>query len=269
VTHAPATLEPLLADLAAECGDLDVLVAVVDNAGWDLSTPAEGWAVRDQVSHLAFFDDVAAMAITAPGEFRDIADAAVAGGDPMEEHLLKGRALRGDEVLAWWRAARTRLQSAAATLEPDARVPWFGPPMGARSFVSARIMETWAHGTDVADAMGVTRKPTDRLHHVAHLGVRARPFSYAVRGLEPPLDSVCVQLTGPSGAQWSWEGADTDVVRGSALDFCLVVTQRRHVDDTDLVVTGRHATEWMAIAQAFAGPAGPGRQPLGAPGRRP
>jgi len=136
--------------------------------------------------------------------------------------------------------------------------------MGAMSFVSARLMETWAHGQDVADALGVIRIATNRLRHIAHLGVRARPFSYVVRGLTMPTDQVSVELTSPSGELWAWdtESDPPDQVRGPALDFCLVVTQRRNIVDTELEVKGRAANEWLGIAQAFAGPPGPGRPPL-------
>ncbi len=186
----------------------------------------------------------------------------------MEEHLLRGRAMAGRDVLAWWRAARTSMVGAARGLDPHARVPWFGPPMGALSFVSARLMETWAHGQDVADALAVTRVPTARLRHIAHLGVRARPFSYVVRGLDVPAEPVRVDLTGPSGEHWEWDSeASSELVRGSALDFCLVVTQRRHLSDTTLTVKGASATQWLAIAQAFAGPPGNGRPPLEGRGR--
>jgi uncharacterized protein (TIGR03084 family) len=142
------------------------------------------------------------------------------------------------------------------------RIPWYGPPMSAASFATARLMETWAHGQDVADALGVERAPTDRLRHVAFLGVRALPNSYRVRDLTVPDAPVRVELVAPSGGMWVWgdEGA-ADVVLGPALDFCLVVTQRRHVDDTALVASGPVATEWLRLAQAFAGPAGPGRPP--------
>lgn len=259
----------VLADLQDEHADLDRIVAPLDEGGWDLSTPAAGWAVRDQLSHLAFFDDAATLAITEPKRFTELAELALAAeGDPMAEHLRRGRELSGVAVLDWWRRARRAMVGAADGLEPDRRVPWFGPPMGAVSFVSARLMETWAHGQDVADALGVTRAPTARLRHVAHLAVRARPFSYVVRGLEPPADAVHVVLAGPAGERWEWDaGADGGEVRGPALDFCLVVTQRRNVADTGLVVRGPVAVRWMAIAQAFAGPPGPGRAPAAAPSR--
>ncbi len=259
----PTTLPGLLEELEAEHADLEELLRPLDEASWGLATPAEGWAVRDQVSHLAFFDDAATSAIVDPASFTVMAEAALAaGGDPMEEHLRRGRSMSGRDVLAWWHGARHQMVVAARGLGPGDRVPWFGPPMGALSFVSARLMETWAHGQDVADALGVTRSPTARLRHVAHLGVRARPFSYVVHGLPVPSQTVGVELTGPSGEHWVWDaGATSDVVHGPALDFCLVVTQRRHVSDTELTVQGPRASEWLEIAQAFAGPPGTGRPP--------
>ncbi|MDE3086650.1 MAG: TIGR03084 family protein [Acidobacteriota bacterium] len=264
---APSVPE-LLADLAEEQADLDALVDGIDEEQWATPTPAEGWTVRDQIGHLAFFDEMGRLAIEAPDGFSARAqaamEAAAEGRDPMAEHLERGRAMTGAEVRAWWNTARAGFLAAAAGLSDDARVPWYGPPMSPRSFVSARLMETWAHGQDVADALGRSRTPTRRLAHVAQLGVRARPFSFAVRGLDAPAEDVRVELEGPSDETWTWgeEGAP-GLVRGMALEFCLVVTQRRHLDDTALVVEGDSAREWMAIAQAFAGPPGAGRPPSG------
>lgn len=133
--------------------------------------------------------------------------------------------------------------------------------MGLASFVTARLMETWAHGQDVADAVGVERPPTARLRHIADLGVRARPFSYAAHGRPVPTVPVRVELAAPGGGWWVWGVASADVVRGPALDFCLAVTQRRHLLDLALEISGPAAGEWMSIAQCFAGPAGGGRRP--------
>jgi uncharacterized protein (TIGR03084 family) len=257
-------LDDVIGDLEAEHRELDALVSDLDERAWDRLTPADPWTVRDQIGHLAFFDEAATEAITDPDRFAAKAHALMnAEGDPMEAHLRRGRAMEPGAVLAWWRQGRTRYVAAARTLDAGERVPWYGPPMGALSFVSARLMETWAHGQDVADTLGTPRLPTSRLRHVAHLGVRARPFSYVVRGLDVPSDEVRVELAGPGGEHWEWGPPDAagGVVRGDAVDFCLVVTQRRHVDDTALAVTGASAAEWMAIAQAFAGPPGPGRPP--------
>jgi uncharacterized protein (TIGR03084 family) len=258
-----ASIDDIRADLVAEQEDLDSLVGGLDDRDWGRPTPAEGWSVGDQIGHLAYFDGAAIIALTAPERFRAEVEAALAqGGDFTARHLDRARAMPGPELLKAWRRGREDLQVAVAGADPGVRVPWYGPPMSLASFVSARLMEAWAHGQDVADGVGVVRSPTDRLRHVAHIGVRSRPFSYTVRGRQPPSEPVSVELVAPSGQRWTWEAAGSvDAVRGSALGFCLVVTQRRHLDDTDVVAEGPAAREWMEIAQAFAGPPGPGRRP--------
>ena len=237
-----------------------MLDAISDDA-WDMPTPAPGWSVRDQVSHLAFFDEQAHLAVAEPGEFAAALGKVTDVDSFMQAPLDRGRSRSPSTVLEWWREVRAAMLGAFAVADPRERVPWFGPPMSLASFISARLMETWAHGQDVVDALGVERDPTERLKHVAHLGVRARPNSYAANGREMPEGDVRVELTSPSGEQWQWNENATDGVTGDAVDFCLVVTQRRHLDDTNLVVEGELARDWMAIAQCFAGPPGEGRRP--------
>jgi uncharacterized protein (TIGR03084 family) len=252
-------MDDLCDDVSAEHEDLDGLVAGVDD--WDVMTPAAGWTVRDTISHLWFFDQRALLALTDADAFAaDVARLAEHGTDASVE---PGRAMSRDDLLDAWRRDREALVDHARSVDPSTRIPWYGPPMAARSFMTARLMETWAHGQDVADALGVERLPTARLRHVAHIGVRARPYSYLVNDRAMPDADVYVGLDAPDGARWEW-GADAtpDRVTGSALDFCLVVTQRRHLADTELSIVGPAATEWMSFAQAFAGPAGPGREPL-------
>jgi uncharacterized protein (TIGR03084 family) len=140
-------------------------------------------------------------------------------------------------------------------------MPWFGPPMSATSMATARFMETWAHSLDVAQGLGIAPEPSDRVRHVAHLGVRTRDYSFGVNELEPPAEEFRIELRSPSGEPWEWGPADAaQSVRGSAYDFCLRVTQRRHRDDLDLVAVGPDADRWLDLAQAFAGPPGPGRE---------
>lgn len=256
-------LGELRADLAAEQAALDAVVADLPPPAWERSTPSEGWAVRDQIAHLAYFDEAAALAITDPEGFAREVAAAVADVAGYEaRYLARGRALAPADLLAWWRAARRRLADAAAGLEAKARVAWFGPSMGAMSFLSARLMETWLHGHDVTDALGLPRHETDRLRHIVELGVRTRAHSYALRGRTAPEAPVRVELTLPSGARWvAGDAQAADRIVGRAEDFCRVVTHRRHVDDTELRVTGPAAREWMLIAQAFAGLPAPGRRP--------
>ncbi|MFP5486982.1 MAG: maleylpyruvate isomerase family mycothiol-dependent enzyme, partial [Acidimicrobiia bacterium] len=158
------------------------------------------------------------------------------------------------DQLAEWRHRRDELEAAGRTLDDTTRVEWYGPSMGAKSFLTARLMEVWAHGQDVCDAVDARREPTDRLRHIAQLGVITRGWSYAVRGATPPDEPVRVALTAPSGDVWTWGPDDAPAsITGPAEDFCLVVTQRRHVDDTALTVDGHAARDWMLQAQAFAG----------------
>ena len=149
-------------------------------------------------------------------------------------------------------------------MDERTRVDWYGRAMSGRSFLTARLMETWAHGTDVADTVGLRLEATDRLRHVAHLGFITREWSYRVRGEEPPEASIRVELTSPSGELWTFGPSDTaETITGPAEDFCLVATQRRHVDDTSLVA-GPLGREWLLRAQAFAGPPTDGPRPSSA-----
>lgn len=257
-------------DLRAEHQALDDLVAGLDDSGWDLPTPAAPWAIRDQIGHLAYYDRMAFYALTGSEAFDD--DVELISSDPVayvERAQRIGREFTGEPLLGLWREGRDDLLRELRAVDPRARVPWYGPPMSALSFATARLMETWAHGTDVADALGTSLPVTGRLRHVAHIGVRARPFSYVSHGLEVPDGEVFVSLDPPDGgAAWTWgDPASDDRVEGPALDFCLVVTQRRVVGDSGLKATGDLAREWLAIAQAFAGPpttTAPSRRGLGA-----
>jgi uncharacterized protein (TIGR03084 family) len=259
----PADMAALVSALTAETAVTRDLVGGLDEAGWRTPTPAAGWDIADQIGHLAYFDEAAVCSAVRPGEFQaKLAAAQAAGAIDPDAVAARFRDLSGAQMLAWFDAARAELLGTFAGLDPRARLPWFGPAMSAASALTARLMETWAHTQDIADALGVSREPTERLRHVAHIGVGARAFSYAVRGKTQPPDPVRVELTAPDGAMWTWGPADAaDQVTGPVLDFCLLVTQRRHQDDLALTIRGPAATEWMAIAQAFAGAPGPGRPP--------
>jgi uncharacterized protein (TIGR03084 family) len=254
-------LPSLLADLSAETGVVDGLLSALDVADWERSTPAEGWAIRDQVSHLAFFDDVAVLAAEDPKAFetskREVLDL---GDDFVDQIAERYRAISAGELLGWFRSSRRRLVDVFGSIDPSVKLPWFGPPMSAASSVTARLMETWAHGRDIADTLGNQPEATDRLRQIAHIGVRTLGFSFQLHGRDVPAGPVYVELSAPSGDTWSWGPPDApNAVRGTAEDFCLVVTQRRNTADTRLHATGVVAREWMEVAQAFAGPPGTGR----------
>jgi uncharacterized protein (TIGR03084 family) len=260
------TTADVRADLIAEQDALDAVVAGLDPDQWAMATPSPGWTIADQIGHLMYFDGTAALAITDPAGFTEgltTLMAAMAEGGGMDDPTLAGaRSMAPPRLLFAWRANRTLLSEAAASLTDDTRVLWYGPSMGAKSFLTARLMEAWAHGQDIIDTVGASRSPTDRLRHIAQLGYITRGWSYINRGLDVPDVAVRVILDAPDGGTWVFgpdEAADT--VTGPAVDFCLVVTQRRHVDDTALVVTGNAAGDWMLQAQAFAGAATTGPPP--------
>jgi uncharacterized protein (TIGR03084 family) len=251
----------LTADLAAESAELYEVLSVLAEPQWGLDTPAQGWTVRDQVTHLAYFDGTAVQAATDPEGFRADAAEVMAGGMDFPDRIAaEHRGLSGAEAFGWLQRARRGYLDTFAGLDPGAKLPWYGPPMSAASSVTARLMETWAHGQDVVDAIGATRQPTDRLRHIAHLGVRTLGWSFRVHGQLEPNMPVRVELDAPGGGRWTWGPKEAmDRVTGSAEDFCLLVTQRRHRDQTALVAQGAVADAWLDVAQAFAGPPGRGR----------
>lgn len=253
-------LTGLCDDLEAEHAELAAMVRDLDEDGWRTPTPAPGWTIRDQFAHLAFVEGRAALAIEDPDGFAVALADDRADADRFAFRMGGGEAPPdGPSTFVHWQETAERFLRAARAADPASRVPWYGPPMRPASMVSARIMETWAHAEDVAEALHVEHPPTARLRHVAHLGVGARRWSYTINEVEPDDAPVRVELVPPDGGElWVWGDADApEHVRGSALDFCRVVTRRRHVDDTDLVVDGAAARRWMELAQAFAGPPGP------------
>lgn len=258
-------LEAVLADLAAEGDTLEARVALLGEAGWRTPTPAAGWDVAHQIAHLAWTDESAVKAATGKQRWDALVLAALA--DP--EGFVDAEAARGAQadhltLLERWRTSRKELATVLRDHPPGEKIPWYGPPMSATSMATARFMETWAHALDVSEALGAVPEPTDRIRHVAHLGVRTRDFAFAAHDLEVPAEEFRVELTAPSGGSWVFGPEDAaQSVRGPAYDFCLLVTQRRHRDDLALVATGADADRWLDVAQAFAGPPGPGRQPGG------
>jgi uncharacterized protein (TIGR03084 family) len=266
VPDRAALLADLLADLAAEGAALDAVVTGLEDTAWLGPTPSKGWTVAHQIAHLAWTDEQALLAATDPAGFSAavteavprlptlVDDAAAAGATERPEHLLDR-----------WRAGRAELAGRLAALPDGAKLPWFGPPMSAASMATARLMETWAHGLDVTDALRQPPSVSVRLRHIAHLGVRTRDFAFAQHGLPAPAEPFHVELAAPDGSTWSWGPEDAaQRVTGPALDFCLLVTQRRHRADLAMQATGQDADRWLDVTQAFAGPPGPGRPASGA-----
>ncbi len=253
-------LADLLADLHEESADVERMVVGLDDAGWRRETPAAGWTVAHQIAHLHWTDRTAILSAIDPAAFTEVL--AEAAEDPLGfvDRGAQEGIDRPAELLARWREGRAALAAALVAVPAGARLPWYGTQMTAPSMVTARLMETWAHGGDVAAALSVPRLPTARLRHIVHLGVRTMGYGFLAHGRPAPTEPVYLELTAPDGATWAYGQPDADNrLTGSALDFCLLVTQRAHPDDLGLVATGPVAKEWLEVAQAFAGPPGAGR----------
>ncbi|SBS76163.1 conserved hypothetical protein [uncultured Mycobacterium sp.] len=256
-----AAADPIVDDLRDESDALDALVAPLDPAGWAAPTPAPGWTVAHQIAHLLWTDRTSLTSITDEPAFGDVLTAAAADPLGFVDKAAEELALTPpDQLLAQWRETRIRLHAALRGVTEGRKLLWFGPPMSAASMATARLMETWAHGLDVADAVGAVAQPSARLKSIAHLGVRTRDFAFSVHGLTPPAEPFFVDLTAPDGTHWTWGPEDAGQrVIGSAMDFCCLVTQRRPLAELDVVAEGADAARWLEIAQAFAGPPGRGR----------
>ena len=251
-------LDELLADLTAEG---DALRAAVTGADWSTPTSAQGWDIATTIAHLAWTDEASMLACRAASGDQGPWDALVLEAIEDPAGFVDTSAFevaKDPELPARWDRARAGVVAALRVAE--GKLPWFGPPMSPASMATARFMETWAHALDVYDGLGVVAERTDRVRHVCHLGVRTRNFAYSVHSLTPPASEFRVSLTLPSGAPFVAGPADAEQsVTGDAWEFAQLVTQRIHRADTSLVAVGDDASQWLDIAQAFAGLPGAGR----------
>lgn len=243
--------------LAVSDALFDLLEAAPDDA-WSRPTQFKNWSIDDILGHLHLWNVGADLSLGDVEAFErhvNLFRQAVRGGESRPDYTRRwlggvhGKALRD-----LWRDFYSVLASRFAEADPRARVPWVGPAMSVRSSISARLMETWAHAQAVYDLLGVDRQPTDAIRSIAHLGVNTRIWSFTNRGRVAPDAVPYVELRSPSGARWQWNDSSApQSIKGSAFEFCQVVSQVRHVQDTALQVVGAGAQEWMAIAQCFAG----------------
>lgn len=245
----------LLPDLRDEGDELEAVVTANSDA-WRRPTAAPGWTIAHQISHLEWTDNLLLTALREPNRFAELVvqmpvpftaavDAAAASGALRDEPA----AIRA------WKRSRSEVLEELSARNPRDRVPWLDTTMSVRSAATARLMETWAHGQDITDGLGIRRMPSGRLRHVAHLAVSTRNYSFALHGLPAPTEEFRVELAGPSGQQWEWGPSDAlERVTGSALDFCLLAVRRRSKAEVKLSAVGWQADTWLTVIQAFAGP---------------
>jgi uncharacterized protein (TIGR03084 family) len=256
-------LEVLRLDLASESEELFSVLERLDHTAWTTPTKCTPWTIKDQVSHLAWNDEATVFALTRPEEFLGAKPSTMDGIQRMVDQVIVDHHDRsGGELLVWFRAARSDLLGAFAGRDPRARMPWYGPDMSLVSKLTARFMETWAHGYDILDALGIEAQPTDRARHVVFLGLQALPNTFTTRGLPVPTAPIRIEARTPGGELLHFGPSyAVNTVRGALQELALLVTQRLHVDDSAIVADGAVAVQWLSIAQAFAGPPGPGRNP--------
>lgn len=246
-------------DFREESEALYVLLAREPEEVFERKTLFKDWTVTEVLRHLHVWNIAADLSLVDPDGFRAFHDAVktsitgAAGLRPFEREWLKG--LSGPELLETWRQTFQETAEHFAAADPKARVEWAGPSMSVRSSITARLMETWAHGQEIYDMLGVVRENKDRIRNIVVLGLNTYGWTFKNRGETPPEPVPYVELRAPSGETWRFgEPNETERVIGSAEGFCQVVTQTRNIADTDLEVTGPNATRWMSIAQCFAGP---------------
>lgn len=245
-------IETALGLLSRESEELDGLVSALAPAQWATPTPSASWTIADGIAHLHWTDLVTAQAITGDPAFADTAARVDDTTVDTAAHRLADQPPQ--HLLAAWRQGRIRLRTAIAAADPAEPVPWFGPSMRPMTMTTARIMETWAHGLDVWDALEEVKPATETLAAVARIGARTRDYAFASHGRPVPETEVRVELSMPDGPALVF-GDETaeNRVTGSAWGFAAVVTQRRHPADVDLSADGPIAAEWLELAQAFAG----------------
>ncbi|WP_085999765.1 TIGR03084 family metal-binding protein [Rhodococcus ruber] len=255
-----APLPALLADLDAENEALDEVVRDLSRRAWGYPTPAPKWTIAHQIAHLTWTDSVLTTAIRQPDEFAVLAGQFEEDGGTVDRAAEELASQAPDDLLQSWRRQRANVITALTEVPTGERIPWFGPPMGVAMAASARLMEVFAHGQDVRDALDIAPIPSFRLRHIAHLVAATRDFAFRVHRLPVPLEPFRIEL---SLGDDVWTSGPDDAhqrVTGEALDFSLLATRRRHRNDCRVTARGELANLWLDIIQAYAGEPGRGRR---------
>lgn len=245
-------------DFLSESQTLFTLASTMDEAQLAGATLFKNWTVNEILRHLHVWNTMAFWQIDNETKLADTLTAlmtAMGAGKTLRDfEAAFTDGLAGGALVAAWRAQAEKTATAFSDVDPKRRVKWAGPDMSARSSMTARQMETWAHGQAIFDLMGVEREETDRIRNIVVLGVNTFRWTYMVRSETPPETMPHLALTAPSGALWTFgEENDEERIEGLASEFCQVVTQTRNIADTALNVAGETAQDWMSKAQCFAG----------------
>ena len=242
-------------DFRAESRALHTVLAKADARRFDEPTLFKNWTINAVLQHLHFWNQMAAYQLTDEAALVATLKDMMAAGKGMRSYENAHFAgLAGQDLLNTWIEDVDRTADLFSNADPKARLKWAGPDMSARSSITARLMETWAHGQEVFDHLGVVRENQDRIQNIVVLGVNTFGWTYKTRKETPPGPMPYLTLKAPSGAVWIFgEESETERISGLAEEFCQVVTQTRNIADTKLQVVGNTAKDWMSKAQCFAG----------------
>ena len=247
-------------DFVEESEDLEQLLFSINDQDYELETQFKKWTISDILRHLHLFNQAADLTLK-DGEmfqkmFLELKSLRANGVSLLETQRRMLDDLSGRQLFEKWREGFRVLGKNYYQSDPKKRVQWAGPNMSARSSITARQMETWAHGQAIYDLFGLDRVESDRIKNIVHLGVNTYGWTFVNRGLAIPEPAPHIKLISPSGDRWEWnEFQEQNIISGFAVDFAQVVTQVRNIADTKLLVEGKSACTWMAIAQCFAGDA--------------
>ncbi len=240
-----------------EVGELARILKPLDDTDWQRETQFKCWKINDILVHLHFWNEMADLALVAPSKFEARAEDAVraVASRGLREYENLAILSRGRRLFETWYEFANEMADRWESLDPKLRVKWVGPDMSVRSSMTARQMETWAHGHEVFDVLGKTRSESDRIRNIVMLGINTFAWSFHVQGHEVPVHIPQLKLKAPSGEEWTFGEEGHGQITGSAVGFAQIVTQTRNVNDTDIVTRGDVARMWMETAQCFAGPA--------------
>ena len=235
------------------------LLINADKNSFKLKTQFKSWTINDVLYHLHVWNIAALLSLKNENEFKEFMqnfmEAVKSGNSAREYEKILSDNTEGLDLLNLWKETYEKISNEFAKSDPKKRVKWAGPDMSVRSSITARHMETWAHGQEIFDQLGFERIDTDRIKNIVVIGVNTFGWTYINRNLSIPEKMPKLSLLSPSNELWEWnEDNEEDVISGSATEFSQVVTQVRNINDTSLKVSGKIANEWMSIAQCFAGP---------------
>lgn len=242
-------MREILSDLVAEQQFLDQSLQRIPIKNWDRVTPAKPWTVRDTISHLADFAELAADALVGGEkvqEWRTATDL-----DALRQRAIKkGRSMRPQDVIEWWRGGRARVVEPLSHMSEDDRVEWIEGSMSAKTFATFRLMETWAHGLDIYQALDIEVEDTARIRHVCWLGWKTLPYAFKAAGVD--YSPIRVEVIGPGYAKWTYGPAEAEnQIKGSASEWARVVVRRIPPKKARLKTSGELAQKALEVAQAY------------------